>query len=1378
MKVYLVLFSLVLSTLMTNVVYGITCKECTDHNINVFLEGFQCALGCGLIPSCIEKCTKLEAKSCADYCDNSDNCPNLPGYDCDQDDDPTDSDDDGVPDSEDNCPDIPNPDQADTDCDQDDNDPTDSDDDGEPDSEDNCPDKHNPDQADEDKDGIGDACEDTQPPTITITDPVLSDLVFSTEADSINIKGTAEDNVGVEQKIIWTNNHGDSSDSGEAVGMTRSDTTIAWSVDNIALQDGENIITVIAYDAAGLYGSANLTVIKNNFKKIGNLIVYADIFEQDVNNSKVFTAKGNVTLARVGGDKVVNGKKVLNKVLSIDTHLKLDYLNNKIESIGQANLTVLDVKFNPNEPAYNILIYSGRFTANASDNPSVLQMDVDLPLKLAGLPPAFSPQITLNHDGVVLRDVEAHITQTLNTIIHIGDIVLSQEGNSFAPITVSGKDPLKFYPIKFSKWGISDLQLSIDLLEKSWTGTADFSIPGLFGTEKDGIGVTLGFITSPFALDTVGGSISSDEMPLLPQTLRTLPTTPPSPVGILINKLSLLIDNINSDRKLQLTGQVGMSLTDALGILPDFEEFIKSKSAFLSKFAFLSGDVALLIDLGGKVELSGDVKLFEKFTLGKARIGFGKTTFVEGNISLIDVLTGRLYLSFSSLSNYVEGTGQAKGHLKVPDIAPWIGGKSFAGVNIDATLRLNSREIDRAEFIANVNVLFIDVGVRIDISDLKDPHLYFIGWGKAVQLFRRSTPKDKPNLQTIVVTSDYDAIIVKVESENSAALFNLTFPDGTVYTPESPDVDNIFFRRNEAAHEAYYAIKQPAQGEYTIEVINAADIGEYQVEPWIPNIKPTITLDSLATDQEWDGVSPIEITWTDSDPDNNAEISLYYDTDNTGNNGALIATDIMEDDANNVYQWDIEPNTQSGSYYVYAKIDDREHAPIFSYSSGKIIVNNPNAPTVPQNVVLTPGDGSIAVNWDANTEDNLMSYRVYLSETLGNNVFEYDFGVGLTPNYEIQGLVNGRTYEVVVNAVNEETFVSHLSTPLQAVPNGTSSSGSPDLHIDTDNSFLSSTALHVRVENIGEFQAESATVAYYSDAILIDSQTIKAIPSGEYNTVLFTLSNVTTLKDNILVKISDVKPSELRTINNIAVIEDKLAKYHKISKVLSIGPIGNSTAQFYGGISVGSDDTFELTKNNVKPYENITVKGVILPEADHVGKKADIAVVAFHRPEPSNLSCDPANEPDGSGYYMFTKGNSYNDNYCIWDVDVPAEAEDKYEKETFPYRDENGLLICNRLEEGSVRPRSSRSEEPPFWQRWNTNLGTLSPLFYAEELQSIMPITLYKDTPSYQGHVCFYFSYWLRDLSCRDENKTCCQQPEKNCTLIFNEEPIQFSVSE
>ncbi len=105
--------------------------------------------------------------------DGQDNCPvnaNPDQKDTDKDgigdvcDDLTDSDNDGVADEDDNCPSVANPGQEDTDgngigdvCD----DPADSDNDGVADEDDNCPLVANPGQEDADGNGIGDACEET-----------------------------------------------------------------------------------------------------------------------------------------------------------------------------------------------------------------------------------------------------------------------------------------------------------------------------------------------------------------------------------------------------------------------------------------------------------------------------------------------------------------------------------------------------------------------------------------------------------------------------------------------------------------------------------------------------------------------------------------------------------------------------------------------------------------------------------------------------------------------------------------------------------------------------------------------------------------------------------------------------------------------------------------------------------------------------------------------------------------------------------------------------------------------------------------------------------------------------------------------------------------
>jgi hypothetical protein len=90
---------------------------------------------------------------------------------------------------------------------------------------------------------------DTTPPTISITSPT-SAATYLTNVSSINLGGTASDNVGVTQ-VTWTNNRGG---SGTASG------TLNWSITGIVLQSGTNLITVIAHDAAGNTNKATLTV--------------------------------------------------------------------------------------------------------------------------------------------------------------------------------------------------------------------------------------------------------------------------------------------------------------------------------------------------------------------------------------------------------------------------------------------------------------------------------------------------------------------------------------------------------------------------------------------------------------------------------------------------------------------------------------------------------------------------------------------------------------------------------------------------------------------------------------------------------------------------------------------------------------------------------------------------------------------------------------------------------------------------------------------------------------------------------------------------------------------------------------------------------------
>jgi len=89
----------------------------------------------------------------------------------------------------------------------------------------------------------------------------------------------------------------------------------------------------------------------------------------------------------------------------------------------------------------------------------------------------------------------------------------------------------------------------------------------------------------------------------------------------------------------------------------------------------------------------------------------------------------------------------------------------------------------------------------------------------------------------------------------------------------------------------------------------------------------------------------ISVKWDDSDTDNNAEISFYVDSDNSGENGILVIQGIQEDQdgLKDSYELDVS-NVNDGQYYVYAVIDDGT-SKMASYSSGKVIIDS-TAPEV------------------------------------------------------------------------------------------------------------------------------------------------------------------------------------------------------------------------------------------------------------------------------------------------------------------------------------------------------------------------------------------------------------------------------------------------
>jgi hypothetical protein len=116
----------------------------------------------------------------------------------------------------------------------------------------------------------------------------------------------------------------------------------------------------------------------------------------------------------------------------------------------------------------------------------------------------------------------------------------------------------------------------------------------------------------------------------------------------------------------------------------------------------------------------------------------------------------------------------------------------------------------------------------------------------------------------------------------------------------------------------------------------------------------------------------VPISYTVTDHDDEVTLALYYDRDDRGRDGKLI-TDCLPE-GTGVYNWNVS-EVGSGSYYVYARVDDRKNLPVITYTAA-ITVMDVTTPDAPSNVTARPVTGAIAVSWARSRAADVIDYEV------------------------------------------------------------------------------------------------------------------------------------------------------------------------------------------------------------------------------------------------------------------------------------------------------------------------------------------------------------------------------------------------------------------
>ena len=168
------------------------------------------------------------------------------------------------------------------------------------------------------------------------------------------------------------------------------------------------------------------------------------------------------------------------------------------------------------------------------------------------------------------------------------------------------------------------------------------------------------------------------------------------------------------------------------------------------------------------------------------------------------------------------------------------------------------------------------------------------------------------------------------------------------------------------AQDSYcYGVFEITAGEVWLDVFDETGTAIEAASILLTNDAPTISVldpDGLCdtADEE------LDISYSASDPDSDASISFYLDSDASGCDGTLLSSGISEDDGYTSEVVDVS-SFADGEYWVYALIED-ELEQDCSYAPGSVRIDHP---TVAGDVLLPLGStwsywdgGSLPVRWN------------------------------------------------------------------------------------------------------------------------------------------------------------------------------------------------------------------------------------------------------------------------------------------------------------------------------------------------------------------------------------------------------------------------------
>ena len=323
-------------------------------------------------------------------------------------------------------------------------------------------------------------------------------------------------------------------------------------------------------------------------------------------------------------------------------------------------------------------------------------------------------------------------------------------------------------------------------------------------------------------------------------------------------------------------------------------------------------DAGMEIDISSQATLSGTMILGGSYELADAEayLDWHNVLFgAKGNLNALGIFTGSAAFTIDGRKNI---SGSAQGNLYVPDVWYYwpLRGKELANV----LGLLDNNGIKGEVQLGGFGWLSAAFGFDWNGNFSVAKNLESLG-SKTYMASQQRLLSLEGQLMPVYVPEGMDVIYIKVTwTGDGDSTVELIKPDSTRITPDSCGADPDCYYQDDAPQEAWYALRNPESGQWNVDIIDPTNLGDIAVNLISSNGRPLIQLTEPSADISTS--TSADISWVDSDPDDNASISLWYDVDQQGYDGSLIISGINEDDGADSHVWDVT-SIPTGRYFTY-----------------------------------------------------------------------------------------------------------------------------------------------------------------------------------------------------------------------------------------------------------------------------------------------------------------------------------------------------------------------------------------------------------------------------------------------------------------------------